>query len=193
LRKELNLPENIVLIGQIARYDPMKDHLNFLQATKSLLRNRSDVRFILVGRNVDFNNTELVTSIVKLNISEFVHLLGERYDLPSVMPALDIVCSSSCSEGFSNVIAEAMACGIPCVVTDVGDSALIVGNTGRVVPPKNPEALAAAWSDLIKMGPEYRRELGVAARKRIEENYNLPDIVKRYENLYEELASGVRS
>ena len=82
-----------------------------------------------------------------------------------------------------------MACGIPCVVTDVGDSAIIVGDTGKVVPPKDPEALAGAWLDLIRQGEDARRRLGEAARRRIEKKFSLPVIAKRYEALYQEVVT----
>lgn len=192
-RKKMNLPEETHLIGLIARYDPMKDHLNFLQAAQYLLIEHPATRFILIGRGVDPRNNGLNKIIHDLNIEQQVHLLGEQADLENIMPALDIVSlSSAFGEGFPNVIGEAMACGVPCVATDVGDSALIVGETGRIVPPRNPHALAAAWQDLIKRGPEYQDQLGSAARRRIEERYDLPQIVKRYEEIYEELAADVR-
>jgi glycosyltransferase involved in cell wall biosynthesis len=87
------------------------------------------------------------------------------------------------------VIGEAMACGVPCVVTDVGDSARIVGETGGVVPPKDPHALARNWQTLLESSPEDKEQLGRAARRRIEEHFNLPAIVAQYEKLYEEIAA----
>ena len=96
--------------------------------------------------------------------------------------------SSSFGEGFPNVIGEAMACGVPCVVTDVGDSALIVGQTGRVVPPRNPKELANAFHELVELGGEGRERLGMAARCRVQEHFDLPHIVARYQDLYQELA-----
>jgi glycosyltransferase involved in cell wall biosynthesis len=119
--------------------------------------------------------------------------MGERNDIPYLVPAFDIATLSSNSEGFPNAIGEYMACGIPSVVTDVGDCAQIVGDTGRVVPARNPEALAKAWNELIAMGPESRSAMGLAARRRIEENFSLSAIVSRYEALYEEMAAGVRN
>ena len=115
-------------------------------------------------------------------------MLGRRDDIPRLTAALDIATSSSVGEAFSNAIGEAMACAVPCAVTDVGDSAWIVGDTGRVARPADAEALAKSWLDLIEIGDKSRRELGLAARRRVEENFNLPNIVRRYENLYEEIA-----
>ena len=104
--------------------------------------------------------------------------------------ALDIACSSSAwGEGFSNAIGEAMACGVPCVVTDVGDSAAIVAQTGIVVAPRDAAALAAAIGELVATGPKRRQAMGGAARQRIEEHYALPAIVAQYESLYDSLTS----
>jgi len=104
---------------------------------------------------------------------------------------MDIATTASrCGEAFPLVIGEAMACGTTCVVTDVGDSALIVGETGKVVAPGDPEALAEAWQGLIEAGPEVRRRLGMAARRRVQEHFGLPAIVERYQAIYTQLAGG---
>ena len=115
-----------------------------------------------------------------------VFLLGERRDVHRITAALDIATCSSIAEGFPNVIGEAMSCGVPCVVTDVGDSAWLVGDSGMVVPPRNHKALCEAWLKLIELGSEKRRVLGEKARKRIEEHFSIQMIVKKYEQLYEE-------
>jgi glycosyltransferase involved in cell wall biosynthesis len=97
---------------------------------------------------------------------------------------------SSFGEGWPNVVGEAMACGVPCVVTDVGDACAIVGETGRVVPPADPEALARAWAELLAFPEEQRRALGAAARERIAAYFSLEQVVERYQALWEELAAG---
>jgi glycosyltransferase involved in cell wall biosynthesis len=189
LRKQLGLPADTILIGLVARYDPMKDHDNFLQACRLLLRRHDDVHFVLAGSGISLLNEQLKRQIEALAIEKHLHLLGERNDMPRLMAALDIVCSSSYGEGFPNVIGEAMACGVPCVVTDVGDSAWIVGDTGRMVPPKNTEALALALEDLVSLGMEERLRLGAAARQRIAQYFSLPVVVRQYEELYTELVA----
>lgn len=190
LRGRLGLPLDAVLIGLIARYDPMKDHLTFLQAANYLLKDRSDAHFVLVGRNVTESNKDLTAIIQDLGIADRVYLLGERSDVPEIMRALDILAlTSAFGEGFPNVIGEAMASGVPCAVTDVGDVALVIGETGRVVPIRNPQALAQAWSELIDMGLEGRRRLGIAARQRIGQLFSLPTVVTQYETLYEQLVA----
>ncbi len=188
IRQELGLLADTLLIGLVARFDPMKDHANFLHAASLLLKDYPNVHFVLVGSGIDRSNGELVKSVISLNIEKNVHLLGERSDIQNITAALDIATSSSYGEGFPNVVGEAMSCGVPCVVTDVGDSALLVGDTGKVVPPKNPKALARAWRELIEIGSEERKQLGLAARRRIEENFSLPAITAQYEELYEELS-----
>jgi len=186
LRKELGLPERAFLIGLICRYHPMKDHNNFLQAAALLLKNYPDAYFILAGTEVDKNNKTLYQLIKDLEIVERVHLLGERSDMYRLTAALDIATSASAyGEAFPLVVGEAMSCGVPCVVTDVGDSAWVVSDTGRVVTSRNPQALVEAWQELIVMSLHDREALGKAARTRIIENFSLQTIVTLFEDLYE--------
>ena len=191
-RQELRLPRDSILIGLIARLDPMKDHVTFLKAAYLLLKNDSRVHFVLVGSEVSWENLELLAGIRSAGSGKHFHLLGEREDVPRIMAALDIATSSSTSEGFPNTIGEAMACEVPCVVTDVGDSAFLVSDTGKVVPPMNPEALAEGWQQMIELGEMGRRQLGAAARQRIKEHFNLSAIVERYEKFYLESVANVR-
>jgi glycosyltransferase involved in cell wall biosynthesis len=186
VRGELGLPEQSFLIGLICRYHPMKDHANFLQAASLLLKDRPDIHFMLVGTEVDRDNRVLTHLIENLGIANQTHLLGERTDIPRLTAALDIASSSSAyGEAFSLAVAEAMACGLPCVVTDVGDSGWIVSNTGMVVSPRDSLALANAWKELIDLNDESREALGKAARMRIIENFTLDAVVAQYQALYE--------
>jgi glycosyltransferase involved in cell wall biosynthesis len=191
VRRELGCRPDAPLIGLVARYDPMKDHETFLRAAALITKRTPEVRFVLVGRDVDGRNQTLVRTIAALGLDKVVSLLGERTDVPRIMASLDLFSlSSAFGEGSPNVVGEAMACGVPCVVTDVGDAARIVGETGTVVPPRSPAALADAWSALLALGAGERARLGGAARRRIEADFALPDIVARYESLYEELVGG---
>jgi len=116
---------------------------------------------------------------------EHVHLLGERRDITRLLAAIDIVsCSSAYGEGTPTSIGEALATGIPCVVTAVGDAPLLVGEAGLVVPPRTPLLLAQAWEQLIQAGPEQRADLGRTARERIRSQYSLEAMVGQYEHLY---------
>lgn len=192
LRRELRVPGDAVLIGLPARFDPMKDTATFVAAAADLAQANGTVHFLLIGRGHDPTNRNLVDLIAPSGIGDRVHLLGERHDMPRVLAGLDIVTlSSAFGEGFPNVLGEAMACGVPCVSTDVGDAAGIIGDTGVVVPRRDPAALSVAWRSLLDVGPDGRARLGTAARLRIAENYALPAIVARYEALYAELARPV--
>ena len=145
-------------------------------------------RFLLCGDDITPENQELV-SWIDPAIRQRCHLLGRRDDLPRLTAALDVATSSSAyGEAFSNAIGEAMACAVPCVVTEVGDSARIVGETGKVVPPRDGRALATAWSELLAAGEPSRRSLGLAARGRVEALYSLRAVVQRYEALYQAVA-----
>jgi glycosyltransferase involved in cell wall biosynthesis len=126
--------------------------------------------------------------------AERFRLLGRREDVARLLPGADLLVSAAAfAEGFPNVVAEAMACGLPCVVTDVGDSARIVGATGEVVPPRDPTALAAGMAKLINRGAGQREELGRAARRRIEAKFSLATMIERYEQLYEGMRGDVRN
>ena len=183
---ELGLPPDSCLIGSIARYHPMKDHANFIRAAALLASSFKNVHFILVGTDVEAKNNSLYQLIQNSGIENRVHLLGERKDISRITPALDILSSSSAyGEAFPLVVGESMSCGVPCAVTDVGDSGWIVGDTGRVVPPKNSEALANAWREMILLGFAGRQKLGKIARARIIESFSLDSVVAQYEDLYE--------
>jgi glycosyltransferase involved in cell wall biosynthesis len=148
------------------------------------------MHFVLAGTHVDRSNEELTKLVESSGLNGRTHLLGERADVAELTAGLDIASSSSLyGEGFSNVIGEAMACGVPCVVTDVGDSGWIVGETGKVVPPRDPKALAMAWASLIESGREERLRLGAKARTRVVREFSLDRVTRLYENLYEQTAS----
>ena len=184
VRAELGLPPDALVIGLIGRYHPAKDHANFLSAAAILAKDHPKIHFVLSGRGVHRENRRLGAVMKPLGFNGNVHLLGERQDMPRLMASFDISVSSSAREGFPNVVGEAMACGVPCVVTDVGDSAKLVGSTGLVVPPRNPEALAQAWRELMTLGASGRTQLGQAARERIRENFQLASVVGQYEELF---------
>ena len=185
VRAELGLSVDAILIGMNARYDPMKNHSGFILAAGRLVRSGLDVHFLLAGQDVDPGNRVLADLIDQENLSGRVHLLGRCEDIPRLDAALDVLAmTSSFGEGFPNAVAEAMSCGIPCAVTDVGDAAFLVGNTGMVVPRDAPGDMADAWGRLIKAGELERQRLGAAARRRVVENFSLSKAVASYEDLY---------
>jgi glycosyltransferase involved in cell wall biosynthesis len=190
-REALGIGDDAFVILLPARYHPMKDHATFLSAAALFARIRPEARFVMAGSGIESGNRALTDLISAEGIGEHVLLLGERRDLAAIYPIADVVTlSSAFGEGFPNVLAEAMCCGIPCVATDIGDAAEIVDETGMIVPPRDPAALAAGWEKLAALGPDARRKLGAAARARIVARYDLAAIVVRYEVLYEEIAAG---
>ncbi len=184
----LGLKKDTLLIGLVARYHLMKDHVGFLHSAGKLNKTYPEIHFVLVGQGVDKNNHLLIKLIEDLKIPKNIHLLGKRMDMDEITAGLDIACSSSSwGESFSNAIGEAMACGIPCIVTDVGDSARIVGETGIVVKPGDRKAFTDAMIRLIKMSPEERLGLGKLARNRIIKYFSLDLVIKQYEDMYQNL------
>ena len=191
IRAELGLAPSTLVVGLVARYHPFKDHATFLEAAAVLQQAHPDVHFLLAGRGLDHTNTRVLALSEALRLGDRLHLCGERSDAAELLPALDIATLTSYSgEGFPNVIGEAMACGVPCVVTDVGASARLVDRTGLVVPPRAPRALAEALRQLVVMAAEDRVALGRDARRRIQEHFNLADIVTRYDALYDDVLAG---
>jgi glycosyltransferase involved in cell wall biosynthesis len=131
--------------------------------------------------------------IDRAGLRSVCYLLGERPDVPRITASLDVATlSSAYGEGFPNVLGEAMASEVPCVATDVGDSAHIVGDTGRIVPPRNPDAIANAWVDLLSMGDAGLRTLGQNARRRILENFTIPRVARAYEAAYRSVLATTR-
>ncbi len=189
VRAELGLPADSFTIGLVGRYHPMKDHANFLNAASMLHQHHPQARYLLIGSGADKNNSTLVAQVEAHNLDGKVYLLGQRDDISRLTASLDICSlSSAYGEAFPLVVGEAMSCEVPCVVTDVGDSAWIVGDAGRVVPIKNPQALAAAWQELLELDPPSRAALGQTARQRVVSDFSLVQIVDRYEQLYTQFA-----
>ena len=190
VRGELGIPPEAPLIGFVARVDPMKDHETFLRAAALLARRRPDVRFLLAGAGTEPGGR--VEALVReAALGPRLVRLGARDGMPGITAALDVAASvSRFGEGFPNVVAEALACGVPCVVTDVGDAARIVGEAGRVVPRADPYGLADACDDLIAAGPEARRAMGRRGREHVGRLYSLARAVGRYEDLYVSVVRG---
>ena len=185
VRRELGIPDDAPVVGLIARFHPMKDHEGFLQAARLISQQITDVRFVLAGKDVSCANTQLVEWCIASGLKDKVFLLGERADVSDLLSAIDVLClSSAWGEGFPNVIGEAMACGVPCVTTDVGDAGIIVGNSGRVVPKHDPAALAEASCAILISTPSERRIWGLVARQRIAKHFSLTEVSNTYQSLY---------
>jgi len=187
LRSKLGIPLDAVVIGRVARYDPTKDYENFFKAAHMVLSKFPKTHFIVVGKGVRCSNADFMKSFGN-KLTDNIHLMGEVDDMFKIYASVDIVCSASFGEGFPNNIGEAMATGVPCVVTDVGDSARIVNGTGIVVPPKDPEALALALESLLNGGSDVIENLGKRARSRIDKYFNLESMTQKYEEIYQNYA-----
>ena len=182
VRAEWGVACATVVVGMVARVDPMKDHATFLNAACRLQAAGQDVHFVLVGKGTE--SLDLPASLAGR-----VRALGERRDIERLLRGLDIlVLSSSEGEGFPNAVGEAMATCVPCVVTDAGDAAMVVGDTGRVVPPRAPAALAEAIADLAAEPPEGRADLGRLGRRRIAREFSLERISELYAILWYSVA-----
>jgi glycosyltransferase involved in cell wall biosynthesis len=179
-----------VIIGNVGRYDVAKGHRHLLEAFALVAASVRKVRLVCVGRGVDTENSEISSIIARAGMTERVTLLGERDCVERIFPGFDIYCSSSINEGFPNVIAEAMACALPCVVTDVGGSAEIVDQTGLVVAPRNSGALANGLEMYVRLSSAERCLIGARARVRVRNTFSLESMVTNYAQMYRALGSG---
>lgn len=194
LRAQWGVAPDTPLVGSVARWNPLKDHTNLLEAIARLVQRHPALKCVLVGEGMDAGNPELAALLNRHGLQGHVLLLGRRDDVPRILVALDIYVLSSRAEGFPNVVAEAMASGLPCVVTNVGDAARIVGDAGWVVPPRNPAALAEALDEAISLlGTEDGRAQYAAraagGRQEVEENFGLETMRARYQTVWQRLAA----
>jgi glycosyltransferase involved in cell wall biosynthesis len=190
LRSRLKIPQDALLIGMAGRLHRHKDHKNFFAAARLLHREFPDVHFVLCGEGLVPENPKLSAEIAG-GLQGCCHLLGLQRDMPGFYAGLDIAANSSLSEAFPLAVGEAMACGVPCVVTDVGDSPTIVGDTGRVVPAQQPSLMFSSWRELINAGAETRWVLGKAARERVVTHFSVAQFAQRYQSLYRNVGNTI--
>jgi len=184
-RAEIHVAPDTRLVGLVARHHPQKDHTSFLDAARAIQDSMPDIVFVMCGENIVKENQELSEKVACLPRPQNVVMLGIRSDLPSIYNALDLcVSSSSFGEGFSNIIIEAMACGTPCVVTDVGDSHGIVGETGWRIAARNPKALGDAILDALNLSQQELQARGSAARERVLSHFTEERVCAAYDDLY---------
>lgn len=172
------------------RFNPDKDQKNFVMATGRLARINFNVRFMMVGRNLDVNNLDLMHWIKETDHVDRFILLGERSDVSACLSAMDIFCLHSRTEGFPNVLGEAMAIGLPCVATDVGDAALLLGGDGIIVQKENHVLLANGLKKLLALTGEERSLLGRNAKQRINDKFTLSRTREQFEVIYNEVLNG---
>jgi glycosyltransferase involved in cell wall biosynthesis len=188
VKPRLRISPTDFAVAMVARRHAMKDHEAFLKAADIVRRVVPNVRFILVGAGLA-SDEGLTHSIDTMGLRECVFRLGLQTDVQSLLQGMDLAVSSSRTEGLPNAVGEAMSCGVPCVATDVGDSARLIGASGVVVPPSNHVALAHAIIRVLQLPPESRAELGRQARERIVDNYSLARAIREYEELYAEIGA----
>jgi len=179
MRETWAVPPRACLVGFVGRLQPVKDPENFIQAAKRVAEKSADAHFVCVGGGQPGYIERLKSLADSLGLAGRFTWAGELAAMPAVYNALDILCSSSYTEGFPNVVGEAMACGVPCVVTDVGESSGIVGDLGITVAPRDPEALAGGLLAMIAQLPIDQ----AALRKRIADNFDREKMVAAVEGL----------
>lgn len=184
-RQQHNLSRTAKLFALIARYDPMKDHATFINAAGILAQEYDDVYFVMAGKNINSSNTELLRLIERNKLEERVLLLDQVNDVHELLPAIDYLTQTSVfGEGFPNVVAEAMACGVECFVTDVGESLDIIGTTGYAIPKQDPEELAKIWFEALSSDEMSKAKRKLHARQRVNERYSMTSILEMYEKCY---------
>jgi glycosyltransferase involved in cell wall biosynthesis len=180
VRAEWGMGDTEVLVGIVARLDPMKDHETFIKAASLVADIAPRVRFVIIGADRQNRRVHLETLARDIGVEARIIWAGARSDMTSVYSALDLVTSSSAfGEGFSNSLGEAMACETICVATDVGDARAVIGDTGLVVPVRDAEALARAWFELLKDGSSEMSKRGQHARAHIVNNFGVAALAER--------------
>lgn len=189
-REELGFGDDEIVIGAVGRFDPQKDFHNFVIAASILSAKRVNLKFLIVGRNNEWSNDVLRGWIDREGLIKRFLLLGEQSDVPYFLSAMDVFClSSAYGEGFPNVVAEAMAMGLPSVVTRAGDAADILGIDDFVVPIKDPVALADALLRMCDLKPEERRKVGERGARKVRTEYDIRNVRQKYEEVYKEAMS----
>ncbi len=183
-RDKFGFGEHEVVVGFLGRFHADKDQASFIRAAGMVASHHPSSRFLMIGRDLVAANVQLENWIKATGYAERFVLLGERSDVPACLAAMDIFCLSSRTEGFPNVVGEAMAMGLPCVVTDVGDAAMLVSDTGLVVPKENAMALAGGMARLLAMPLAERVKLGQRAKARIYSDFSMERARERFEALY---------
>lgn len=189
MRTALGLVPSDKLVGFVGRYHPVKDIPNFLQAVAGLMAADPHIHCAIIGQDAGPENPALRQYFKALPEAR-CHVFGRRDDIAQLMPGFDLLCLSSISEAFPNVVGEAMACGVPCVTTDVGDCRHIVGDTGRIVATSDPITLYRALGEMLDLDDGNRLSFGRKARIRIESHFSLAATVDKYTNLYESILKG---
>jgi glycosyltransferase involved in cell wall biosynthesis len=185
-RSRFSIPPDADIVGHVGRFHPTKDHLTLLRAARIVREELPDTFFVLCGSRVEESNQQLEDWIEELDLHDNIRLISQQEEMTSIYNMMDILVSSSLSEAFPVVIGEAMSCGIPCAVTDAGDSALLIGDTGLATPTADADALAESILRLLR-DKDLRRSKGESARKRIQNHFSISAMAASIEALYMEI------
>lgn len=186
LRIECGFSDSDIVIGSIGRFNPIKNQKLFIESAALVAKQYPNARFLMIGCNNTWNNIELVKWINQHCLEDKFVLLGERSDIPVCLSVMDIFCLHSKTEGFPNVLGEAMAMGLPCVATDVGDSRVLLGKTGKIVAVE-ASSIYRGIAELLDLDERSLAELGAQASYHLRDNYSLSKIIKEYSNLYKSI------
>ncbi len=193
IRKELNISPKEKIIGLIGRYHPVKGHAAFLRAMAGIHHLFPEWFIVMAGKDVDWENLQLSHLVDSLGLRGCTRLLGLRSDIHRVMAALNILVNSSESEGFPNVIGEAMSCEVPCVGTNVGESASVIDETGWICAPDSVPALEEALKNALGSSDAERLRRGRESRERIQLHFSLRSVVEKYCSLYAEVLASAKA
>jgi len=184
IRKELNINDDEIIIGCVGRFHESKGYELLIASSIEVIKLHRKVRYLLIGRDLVQQNTILMEWINKTGFPDHFILAGEKNNVADYMSAMDIFCLSSITEGFPNVVGEAMASALPCVVTSVGDVEKITGNTAILVQPKNKKSLSKGLCEMLNMDNEKRHRMGLSGRQKIEKEYPIKLACEKHFNLY---------
>jgi glycosyltransferase involved in cell wall biosynthesis len=189
LRNICQFSDDDVVVGCVGRFHPAKGHDNFVKAAAILVQSNLKMKFLLVGQGCDTNNTKLIDWLKEFNLQNRFVLLGERIDVPVCLAAMNIFCMPSRTEGFPNALGEAMALGLPCVATNVGDTAVLAGNTVKLIPARNAQALAHGLLEVIALSEEQRSLMGQRAKEHVITEFSIEQACKRYDAVYRKIVA----
>lgn len=190
LRRACHFADGEMVVGTVGRFHPDKGQLNFVKAAAIIAGRQPSVRFLLVGRDCDSNNTVLASWLYEHGVQNHFILLGERDDVPVCLASMDVFCMPSRTEGFPNGLGEAMAMALPCVATRVGDTSVLTGDTVLLVPPEDEQSLANGLLTVLNLTYEQRRHMGQEARVRVLREFSIEKAAVRFKAVYREVVSG---
>lgn len=194
VRREFGVPDDVPIVAMIGRFDVQKGHRMLIDAAATLRERRPQVHYLLAGQDVDDSNAALARWLSERTLQSSVSLLGIREDIPRLLAAVDALVLPSVGEGFPNVVGEAMASAVPCIASNVGDTAFLIGDTGFIVPPGDAGALASSIDRFFSMPERERQSYGARARQRVVENFEIGAVICRYAEFYDRvLENAVRA